>query len=166
MSLQYILDGYNIIKQIPPLKLKKLRDGRDSLVSLIEIYRPQGSIKNSVTIVFDGQSGIIGYPNPLAVKVLFSSDESADDKIKRIVSESNRKKETIVVTDDRELQFSVRLLGAKILSVADFLAQAKGQGGEGPASKGQKPKAWDEKTISKTLEYKINSEFEKIWLKK
>lgn len=166
MSLQYILDGYNIIKQIPPLKLKRLREGRESLVSLIEIYRPQGSIKNSVTIVFDGQSGIIGYPNPSSVRVLFSSDESADDKIKRLVSESNRKKETIVVTDDRELQFSIRLSGAKILSVSDFLAQAKGPGGERPVGKNQKPKAQEEKSISKTLEYKITSEFEKIWLKK
>ncbi len=160
MSLQYILDGYNIIKQIPPLKLKRLQSGREGLLNLIDIYRPQGSLKNKVTIVFDGQPEMFGGMNSTVAKVVFSTDGSADDQIRKIVSASTYKKSMIVVTDDRELQFSVRALGAKILKVADFLAQAK------PTSIDKNPEREDEKNISKTLEYKITDEFEKIWLKK
>src|SRR3989338_7411471 len=111
MSLWYILDGYNIVKQVPALNLKKLRGGRESLVSLIEIYRPQGSMKNAVTIVFDGQEGISHQGKSSFVKVVFSQNESADEKIKNLIAACKRKKETIVVTDDRALQFSVRGLG-------------------------------------------------------
>ena len=51
MSLQYILDGYNITNQIPTFTFKNLQDSRDTLARLVEIYQPQGSRFNQVTIV-------------------------------------------------------------------------------------------------------------------
>ena len=57
MSLHYILDGYNILKQIPAFNDLSLEDGRRGLMRWIETQRPQGSVNNTVTVVFDGESG-------------------------------------------------------------------------------------------------------------
>ena len=169
MSLSYVLDGYNIVKQIPALALKGLKNGRESLVSIIEIYHPQGSRQNKVTIVFDGKPGIVYgeiAPPSATVRVVFTEDESADDKIRRMITISNRKKQIVVVTDDKELRFSVRALGAGVLGVKEFLSKIKRPQTSGSASKTKNNSEEDEKHISKTLEYKITSEFERIWLNK
>ncbi len=167
MALHYILDGYNIIKQIPAYSFKGLKEGRDSLVSLIEMYRPQGSDKNLVTIVFDGQADVFypQKPNPHC-QVVFSTHQSADDKIRQIVDKSKSKSQMIVVTDDKELRFSVRAIGAKVMNVKEFLEKAKPFAPqEQSAGKKGKPPKDDEKYIPKTLEYKITTEMKKIWLK-
>ena len=123
MSVHYVLDGYNIIQQTPSLAVESLRTGRESLIQFIEIHKPQGSLKNPVTIVFDGQAGI-GTPREVsAVKVVFACGESADEKIKRMVGMAGNKKNMVVVTDDREIRYHVRALGAKVLWVGEFLGR-------------------------------------------
>ncbi len=164
MSLHYILDGHNITKQVSAFSFKNLKEGRDSLSSLIEIYHPQGSIKNQVTIVFDGQDNIFYDTQKFGnLRVIFSVNQSAEDKIISLVTQSNNKSQMIVVSDDKALKFTVRALGAKVLSVAEFLGKTAP-----PAAKtsGKDASKEDEKHISKTLEHKITSEMEKIWLKK
>ena len=164
MSLHYLLDGYNIIKKTPSLASKKLEEGRQGLISLIENRQPQGSMKNTVTIVFDGQPGMLGRELSGTVKVFFTSHETADERIKHVVAKAPNKKIFIVVTDDREIKYYVRALGAKVLSVKEFLEKT-----ELPdQKKSQKATHVSEKpkNISKTLEYEITSEFQKIWLNK
>ena len=158
MSLNYLLDGYNIIHRLPVLAPKKLEDARDDLIRFIEIHRPQGSSNNPVTIVFDGQTGMGGPPKSASVKIIFSSGESADDYIKRAVSRSPQKKNTVVVTDDRDIQLSVRAQGAQVKSVDEFLSRKEAAKNSAATE--------DSKYISKTLEYKITAEFEQIWLTK
>ena len=158
MSLNYLLDGYNIIHRLPVLAQKTLEDARNDLIRFIEIHRPQGSFNNSVTIVFDGQIGMGGPPDASGVKIIFSSGESADDYIKRAVSRSPHKKSTVVVTDDRDIQFYVRAQGAQVKSVDEFLSRKEAEKNSEAAE--------DSKYISKTLEYKITAEFEQIWLTK
>ena len=132
---------------------------------LVAVNRPQGSVKNTVTIVFDGKYGIIGTADDTHVKVIFSRGESADDTIKKIVSGAAHKKNIIVVTDDRDIQYAVRAMGAKIMSVEEFLTKSKAAGqprpGAATAARGKETG----KHISKTVEFKITSEFEKIWLR-
>ena len=99
MSLIYLLDGYNIIKRIPRLAQEKLEDSRASLIHFIEINRPQGSLNNTVTIVFDGQPGMIGQSGSEMVRVVFSRGESADDCIKKMVLSSKNSKRMVVVTE-------------------------------------------------------------------
>lgn len=169
MSLHYLLDGYNIIKQIPELAPKKLEDGRQALIRAIEVQQPQGSPHNSVTIIFDGQPGMLGPIQTSLVNVVFSEGESADDKIKYMVEQSRSKKSMVVVTDDRDIKFAVRPLGARVISVKEFWAKmrpnALKRGFPKTPSKNNEREE-EEKTISKTLEYEITSEFEKIWLGK
>ena len=145
---------------------KKLEDARSDLIRFIEIHRPQGSLNTTVTIVFDGQAGMWGQPKSSNVKIVFSSGESADDYIKRTVSRSPHKKSMVVVTNDRDIKLYVRSQGARVKSVDEFLGRVDvfAAGKKGAAKNSQATE--DSKYISKTLEHKITSEFERIWLTK
>ncbi|MFA5059175.1 MAG: NYN domain-containing protein [Candidatus Omnitrophota bacterium] len=165
MALQYILDGYNIVHQLPALAPREFKSARGDLARFVEIFRPQGSVKNIVTIVFDGWPFESAAQNTTSVKIVFSQGETADDRIRRILSTATRKKNIIVVTDDKELRFSIRALGADVLNVKDFVAQVKPRHADGNEDKSARIKREENKTISKTLEHEITSELEKIWLK-
>ena len=168
MSLHYLLDGYNIIKQAPELAQKKLEDGRNGLIRMIEIYQPQGSLNNRVTIVFDGQPGMWGQASVPTVNVIFTETGSADDKIKSLVEDSRLKKNIVVVSDDKDIKFAVRPLGATVMGVKEFLSKCRPRSTSTKfSSKKIKMRVKEEeKSISKSLEYKITSEFERIWLDK
>ncbi|MBF0533162.1 MAG: NYN domain-containing protein [Candidatus Omnitrophica bacterium] len=158
MSLHYLIDGYNVLHQMPELS-GQLDEQRRHLILLIESRRPQGSERNQVTVVFDGRSGYYGRAEASAVRVIFSLDESADDKIRRMVNESNRVREIVVVTDDREIQRAVSAVGAKVEPVSRFLGRLDDAERKPRASGGKKQ-------ISKTAESAINQEMAKIWLNK
>jgi predicted RNA-binding protein with PIN domain len=161
MSLHFLIDGYNLIKRSSTLAQKSLEDGRQSLIGFVETKRPQGSERNRVTIVFDGKPGMYGLPTTTTASVIFTEYESADDRIKAIVEDAANKKEIVVVTDDKDLYLYVRKLGANVMSNAEFVGKA------GHASGKSGPKTAEKaKIISSVFEYKINQEFEKIWLDK
>lgn len=178
MSLHYLLDGYNIIHQMPSSDAQRLEDRRHQLVRFIELRRPQGSSRNPVTIVFDGKAGHWSGPDASGVKVVFTEGEIADTRIVRMVSQAPNKKSVVVVTDDREVQYAARALGAQVSGVQEFLGRvlkssAKMRGGPPSTSlaKGGKKESGSsqdrgsqEKYISQTLAHTITSEFEKIWL--
>ena len=168
MALHFILDGYNVIKQTALFADKKLEDGRNALLKLIESQKPQGSIKNKVTVVFDGQPGFVGDTGKFFADVIFSCNETADDKIKHLVHEQKNRKSIVVVTNDRGIRYYVRSLGAKILKVEEFLVKVfDSHSGKKKHGNSREIKVkGSSKGISKTLEHKINSEFKKIWLKK
>jgi predicted RNA-binding protein with PIN domain len=125
MSLNYIIDGYNVIKQVSFLTGKKLRSGREGLVKFIEVYQPHGSRRNQVTLVFDGKADICSPQMESRIHVIFSHGESADDKIKRMVECSKNPKCIVVVSDDKEIIFYCRSLGANISSVKEFIGNSK-----------------------------------------
>ncbi|MCK5580228.1 MAG: NYN domain-containing protein [Candidatus Omnitrophica bacterium] len=162
MAVSFIIDGYNVIKRIPELADRTLEDGRSSLIHFLEIHRPQGSLKNDVIVVFDGRSDVWGPQKASFVKVFFTSDETADEKIKRMVDGHPNKKSVVVVTEDREIQYYVRASGAKVLGVYEFLDKA---GEKGFPAAGKKGFSQEHKNVSKNVEAKINAEMEKIWLK-
>ncbi|MCS7151724.1 MAG: NYN domain-containing protein [Endomicrobia bacterium] len=61
----YILDGYNIIKQSEKFAAKDLFTQRNLLIKFLIKHKPQGSYKNKVIIVFDGNPDVQyrGYNN-------------------------------------------------------------------------------------------------------
>ena len=223
MSIEYLLDGYNVMHsaamerlltarkfsaaqqrrnderseefscQMPEPSPAGLDDRRRRLIRFIEQYRPQGSDKNTVTVIFDsigkykermllensfpmqqrgdderseefscGKLESFGGMVSPSVRIIFSQGESADDKIKKIVAQAKNKKSMIVVTDDRDIQYAVRALGAKTSGVKAFLLQGNGPGQSRP---GKDSSAVSEKVISKRDESKITSEMKEIWLK-
>lgn len=148
---------------MPASKLDKLEDQRRALIRFIETEAPQGSRKNAVTVVFDGSQDAFGGMDTSEVKVIFSSGESADDRIRKIVAASGNAKNIVVVTDDREIQYAVGALGAKVSSVKEFLGAGKPRGQKKKQTKSSASEP--EKYISKTDEARINAEMGDIWLK-
>ncbi|HNV24330.1 MAG TPA: NYN domain-containing protein [Candidatus Omnitrophota bacterium] len=163
MSVHFLLDGYNIIHQMPFKNLDSLEDQRNRLIRFIENQRPHGSRNNKITVIFDGQEGFLNYQKSVIVDILFSCSSSADEKIKQMVREAVHKKNMVVVTDDREIQIYVRALGAQVVGVNDFLTRSSDAKNIKQIARADKDSA---KNISKTLEYQINEEMKQIWLKK
>lgn len=150
---------------MPELIHRQVDQQRQVLIHLIEIRRPQGSLNNKVTIVFDGTAGIYSQPESSVVRVVFSQQESADERIKKSVCAVSQRKNFIVVTDDRSLQYAVRALGARVITVRSFLEKV-GSLSSGQQKKNSQGDSPDEKKhIPKEQELKITLEMRKIWLK-
>jgi predicted RNA-binding protein with PIN domain len=164
MALHFLVDGYNVIKKVTPLARLPWEEGRASLVRIIENENLPGSVNNELTILFDGRPGRTDTPGTLRVKVAFTGDESADDRIKQIVTDAKNKKFYVVVTDDRDLQYYVRSLGAQVLKVGEFLNKAKSHQ---DTTHAQEPAGGEPvKVLPKTLQEAITTELEQIWLGK
>ncbi|MFH0762798.1 MAG: NYN domain-containing protein [Candidatus Omnitrophota bacterium] len=158
MSLQFVIDGYNIIKHPLLASISRKAGGqRAALVEFINSNKLTGSPNNRVTIVFDG------YPDSefsreefQGVNIIFSRGQSADERIKAIVERSAGSKNIVVVSNDREIKFSVRALGARALAVEEFIGR---KDRKRITPEPLKPE------ISHTQMYKINQELRKLWLK-
>lgn len=116
-----------------------------------------GSLNNRVTVVFDGYSGISDKNIETDIRVVFSRNESADERIRRIVENFGNPKNLIVISDDNEIKFFARAVGAKAVSVEDFF--------------GAKLNSQVKKRVNEDLElnfsqkHKITEELKKLWLK-
>ena len=156
MSLHYILYGYNIVRQAEHLFGSGLKDVRAALVNFINENKPCGSSNNKVTVVFDGRAGLSYLHDKGPVEVIFSQDESADERIKRIVENSHNPKQAVVVSDDRDIQISIRGAGARSMPVAEFLE--KGQ------PKVRVVRGQPKTELSSSQVARINEELRKLWL--
>ena len=161
MSLHYLLDGYNILKQMPAFNNLALEDGRLRFLKWIEQTQPQGSRNNQVTVIFDGNLDCFGSSAQGDIKVIFSQGCSADDKIKLMVEQDTDKKNCVVVSNDKDVFLYARSLGAKIMSVEAFTS--KSSGGRFTPAKGNDGAR---KYIPLSHQEKINKELSSIWLKK
>jgi predicted RNA-binding protein with PIN domain len=148
--LRFIIDGYNLV-----YKISKIKDSSTPCSDLIFfIYKKKltGSSNNEVWVIFDG-----GQPpyqiNNFQYKIRFSSQESADDLIIKKIERINNRKQTVVVTDDRQLAYRARFLGARSISVDEFVSKTK-----------KRKKKEETKDIEYSLQREITEELKKIWL--
>ena len=154
MSLQFIIDGYNIIHNPAFIQEKKRTSyPQESLLKYINNKRLCG--KNKITVVFDGYppkdfSGID------AVNAVFSRKESADESIKRILESHGSRGNIVVVSDDNEVRFFSKGAGARVLSVDEFMNPKK--------KEHKKRELASEIELSFSQMEKINKELRKIWL--
>jgi hypothetical protein len=147
---------------MPELLEKTLEDGRAGLLRFISEGRPQGSSRNSVTVVFDGSEDVWSIPSGAETRVLFSKGESADDLIKRLIEEAAKPRELVLVSDDRELVRFAGAYGAEVWTVVHFLRQGRKRSTPRPVQ----AKTADGKVISEVFRARVDREFERIWLKK
>lgn len=169
MSLHFILDGYNIIKRSDFLETQVLKDARRDLVRFIGEKKPCGSSNNKVTVVFDGvedlnfprqrdNKGIeVIFTPPLRAGAGFTSNSSADERIKKMVKDSKNPRRIVVVSDDKEIQFAIRSYGAHVTSVSEFI-----QKGNPSLKIPQNPPKIE---LSYQQIAKINQELKQVWLK-
>jgi predicted RNA-binding protein with PIN domain len=162
--VHFILDGYNIIKSS---HARGLADGtleaqRNRLIALIRDRRPQGSNRNTVTVVFDGKGALDSWVDTYstyhvgAIEVIFSEGASADDTIEKLIAERSGG-ETVVVTDDKGLRRRLGGTGARSMAVTDFLQRL--------AAPGRKNTAGEDPADTGDLAPEIDEEFRKRWLK-
>jgi predicted RNA-binding protein with PIN domain len=163
MSLRYIIDGYNVIRHPSFSFPKKIKDGRLALVEFIRTNCLCGSPKNKIVIVFDGNPNVSGRDKiNTEVNVVFTKNETADEHIKRLIESEDNPKNTVVVSDDKEIKFFVKSVGGVSMGVEEFinhkekLNQARSKDAEALALKPE---------LNYSQIHKINQELKKIWLK-
>lgn len=161
MSLHYIIDGYNVVKQVSPWLDMALEEARKSFLEFIQDKQLAGSLRNKITVVFDGRDDVFYLPaysddTPL-IRIIFSKGETADDVILKILNNSSNPKNIVVVSDDRALSLSARSSGAQLMQVKEFLAKSDKHRGDSINHSDHK--------LSVLQEKQINEELRKIWLK-
>jgi hypothetical protein len=152
-----------------------LEEGRRGLLRWIGDSRPQGSVNNQVTVVFDGTEGSdssVLMPDThscsqVEIRVIFSDGCSADDKIKRMVEEMPAKKNCVVVSDDKDIFLYARSLGTRVMSVAAFTSKPGRlhPPGQRPVEAGGARQDLGGKYIPLSRQEKINKELRSFWLK-
>ncbi len=160
MSLLYIIDAYNIINS-PSFQAEKNSSSiQRSLFSFIQKYKLTGSLKNKIILVFDGYPPVGEvFPQDNQVLFLFSRKISADEKIEKLIAESADRKNIVVVTDDRQVQFSARSMHANVCAVAKFSGQKTARRSFEESGDVMETK------VSFTNMQKINAELKEKWLK-
>ena len=161
MSLQYIIDAYNITNH--PQFRPRVRDSlniQSALADFIRLNRLSGSRKNKLILVFDGYppSGE-KMPEEEGLVCLFSRMIEADELIKKLVEESGQPRNIVVVSDDKGIQMAVRFLNAQTCAVEEFICGKKSARGQALGRTDSQ-----ECKVSFTNMQKINAELKKKWL--
>jgi uncharacterized protein len=123
MTIHIIVDGYNLIRNYPPLSRAEEADfseGRNFLLEWLSEYRRQS--KNPITVIFDGGKGggqFEGRDVYKGIKILYSrSGQTADEVIERIAAKEGEK--ALIVTSDMALSFSCRSWKSATIRSEDF----------------------------------------------
>lgn len=168
MSLQFVIDGYNIINHALFVSAtgKKTRSSLFTLLDIIKTKRLCGSARNKITVVFDGfinEPQLGQYRNE--IRVIFSYDETADDKIKQIIEQTKNKKNIVVVSDDREIADFVKISGAVSMGVIRFLDKiSKQKINDRRDTTGQGQDKIEDKSLNYSQINIINEELKKKWI--
>lgn len=162
MSLQYIIDAYNLINH-PAFKPagKSPLNIQHALADFIKLNKLAGSKNNEVVLVFDGYPPRLeDIPRGKSLFCMFSRTKEADELIKEIVQDSVSPKNIIVVSDDKEVQLTSRFLHAQICNVEEFICGKKGKRLTADAQLVEV-----DFKLSYAKMQKINTELKKKWLK-
>ena len=116
--MPFIIDGNNLLHSLPSRDQDRDKVRRRAL----DTVRHGGTL---LTVVFDGPPPE-GSPDPEhlgPLTVRYSGAWSADDLILRLLPQSGRASEWVVVTDDRALRDRVRERGGQVRSLREWHAR-------------------------------------------
>lgn len=160
MSLQYIVDAYNLINHPQFKPARQSVNIVCSLVNFIKLNHLVASKSNKVILVFDGYPPADGQvPQEEGLACVFSYELEADESIKRMVEDSVSPKSMIVVSDDKQVQLMSKLLHAQACSIEEFIC---GKNYSKPLSAADSDSA--EIKLTYSAMHKINAELKKKWL--
>ena len=120
--LNYIIDGNNLIGKISSLKSLQKKDkqaSREKLVYILDRYFIKK--KANVTLHLDGHPN--GRINSSKLKIVYSENITADEKIKKQISNSKSPRNIIVVTSDSNLAQFAKVCSTTIVSSEKFAAE-------------------------------------------
>jgi predicted RNA-binding protein with PIN domain len=120
--MPYLIDGHNLIGQMPGLSLAD-PDDEQKLVGLLRDYLLRARKKG--TVVFDrGAPGGAGSWSTPALQVVFARPpRQADDLIRDRLRRASNPRGLTVVTADAALAGAARAAGATVLPPAGFIAR-------------------------------------------
>ncbi len=116
---KYIIDGNNVIGKMPELFKLQIKDkqaSREKLAFMLEKYFIDKKCK--ISLHFDGYQNL-----PLKIskiKIIYSDNLTADDKIKEEIEKSKNRKNVIVVTSDNNLREFARVCSCGNILSEDF----------------------------------------------
>lgn len=119
--LVYIIDGNNLIGKISSLMSLQKKDkqaSREKLVYTLDRYFVRK--KASVTLHLDGHPK--GRLNSSKMKIIYSENLTADERIKKQISQSKSPRNIIVITSDSNLAQFAKVCSAKVISSEEFAA--------------------------------------------
>ncbi|MCM8785477.1 MAG: NYN domain-containing protein [Candidatus Omnitrophica bacterium] len=119
--MEYIVDGLNVIKTSFLKKYEKygIESAQEFLINILERYKNKHSLVE-ITVVFDGKFNASLYQRR-KIKIIFSNEKTADEKIREILENKKNRSSISVVSDDREVQEFTKILGSKSLRVDEFI---------------------------------------------
>ena len=123
MSVNIVIDGYNVIRQsdrLIDLEAVSLEKGRTGLIKMLAEYRKLK--RHSITVIFDGwESDNIGSSSEIlqGIDIIYSGrGEKADDLIKKMADKLRDK--IVVVTSDKDIATHVLRKGAVVIPSPEF----------------------------------------------
>jgi predicted RNA-binding protein with PIN domain len=119
--LNYIIDGNNLIGKISSLMNLQKKDkqaSREKLVYILDRYFI--SKKANVTLHLDGHQA--GRVSSSKMKIVYSENLTADEKIKKQISQSKSPRNIIVITSDSNLAQFAKVCSNTVVSSDEFAA--------------------------------------------
>lgn len=124
--MHYYIDGYNFLFRVSKKKLP-LEKKRDLI--LITLNEELEKLRLNTTVVFDSSDGLRDHASRghlAALEIVYTTkNESADEYIFKAIENAPSPQNETVVTSDRALASKCKYLGAKILSIDQFLTFIK-----------------------------------------
>lgn len=120
--LSYIIDGNNLIGKISSLMSLQKKDkqaSREKLVYMLDRYFVQK--KANVTLHLDGHPN--GRINSSKMKLIYSENLTADEKIKKQISQSKSPRNNIVITSDSNLAQFAKVCSATVIPSESFVVE-------------------------------------------
>lgn len=118
--MQWLIDGHNLIGQMPNLRL----DDPDDETKLLEhLRRFRARTGHRVTVIFDAGPGYRPAETKKAggITVQFAAHgQTADQIISRRIRQVKNPQELIVVTSDRAVQQAARQARVRVLTAQEF----------------------------------------------
>ncbi len=154
--MEYLIDGLNVIKTSFIKKYEKygIETAQEFLVNILEKYKNKHP-SVEITLVFDGYSTIDF--SRRRIKIIFSNEIKADEKMRKILESRKNKNEVFVVSNDREIGEFTKILGGNILKVNEFLEIVY------PVERREKKEIKNQKDIDYRIKFKIEKELEKFY---
>ena len=125
--LNYIIDGNNLIGKITSLMSLQKKDkqaSREKLVYILDRYFI--SKKANVTLHLDGHPA--GRVSSSKMKIVYSENLTADEKIKKQISQSKSPRNIIVVTSDSNLAQFAKVCSVTVVSSDEFAVEINKSG--------------------------------------
>ena len=130
MMQQLILDGYNVIHQVPELA-GQLDGGperaRKALAGFLLAWKGTSKYRGGICVVFDGKRGRYGAGTVHGgIRCVYTgTEQKADDRIVSMIKKAQVPAKITVISNDNYIANHCRVYGAKIKPV-QFLLQGQG----------------------------------------